>query len=285
MSDDNDAKEKIKDCLEILEKISSKAVEIFSITINSIIFVLLILNISFIKWKNLRKGDLVLFIFMFIISIIILVLSIIIRIWRSKNIIKTLYKKKGSIIAIICIVLSLIFIILTYVEIYYFNDSVNKAKIPCPKNNYYYPYYNPLNLQINKTLFNNDIRRLDSCKNGVEYITSVSLLDLLLASISLCLFQYFSYIIFGIWLILRKRIKEGLDGPEKAKIFEFQKVNNLNIPPVNDSNSNGVTSNNQKNIQNVDVNSNIININQNKNPNNLNQINLEIIDSQEKNLK
>lgn len=213
-----------KDILDILnefEKLSSKTVEIISLIIGFFIFAISFIDLIIIKWKNISKNCLVLFIFMFIISIIILVLSIIIRYWRAKNLIKTDNKRKGHKISICCIILSIIFSLLSYIEFNVFKQNL-----------------------------------------------LLRYLDIVLATISYYLFQVFSCLQIGFWLILRKRIKEGLDGPEKEIIFEIQKIATFNFhPPSDDSISNIIIYSNQNKIQKRDDNNSLININENINQN------------------
>ena len=71
----------------------SRTLEITLIVLDSIAFVLYFLCLVVIKWKELSKINVVFFVFMFLMVVACLVFSILIRLWRSKNLIKTLKKK------------------------------------------------------------------------------------------------------------------------------------------------------------------------------------------------
>lgn len=66
----------------------TKTLEIILIALNSISAVAIFLCLVIIKWSEISKANLALFIIMFLINIVYLVFSIILRYWRAKNLIK-----------------------------------------------------------------------------------------------------------------------------------------------------------------------------------------------------
>ncbi len=98
--------------------------------------------------------------------------------------------------------------------------------------------------------------------------------------------KYYSLIQFGVYIILTNRIRDGLDRPEKEKIFEVQNVEELhftiqgnktndqaNIVIYNNQNSQDITKEKKMRTKNEEI------------TNDLDTIDFEAIDSQEKNLK
>lgn len=79
---DNDIKiegPESKDVVETCEKLNAKPIEIFVIILSSFLFVLVFASLIVIKWSDLTKGSkrvLVLFVFIFLLSIVILIFSI-----------------------------------------------------------------------------------------------------------------------------------------------------------------------------------------------------------------
>ena len=229
-NDNNDIEP--KEIVEQIEKLPTKVIEIIIIVFLSFMFAIFLIDLIIIQWKDFSKKVLVVAIFCFIIIIVLLILSIIIRYWRAKNLIKTDKKRSGKIIALISIILSLILIILSQIENYLIENSLENSKIPCEPiiNNYHYPYNYIIKNLYNSTIINKDIRRkLDSCPNGQDFIQKVRISDQILIKIAFGLLVNFSYILFGIFITILNRIKDGLDGPEKEKVFIVQNVEKLNF--------------------------------------------------------
>ena len=105
-----DAGQITQDLIEINNKSLSSSIEKYSIFTTSIISAQMIIIVIFFsaktKLKKIEKGNLILFIIAFIIILILLILSIIIRCWRAKNLIKTDKKSKGICLASICLFLN-----------------------------------------------------------------------------------------------------------------------------------------------------------------------------------
>lgn len=275
---DNKAPE-AKDIADFCGKFPTKCIEINLIILDCFIFSILLIDLIFISWKDFSKNVLVVFIFIFIISIIILILIIILRYWRAKNVIKFEKKRNGKIIAVIAIALSFVINILFSIENFIFNDSLNKSKIPCePKlstiNHYNYPHL------YNSTILNKDIRRkLETCSNGESYNTKVKLLDQILMPVTIQTLQYFTMILFFLFITLYGRIKDGLDEPEKPKVFTVENVEQFSFNGENGNNANVVVYNNQNKEDEMDIN------NEGQNQNNRETITSELIDSQRNNLQ
>lgn len=288
MSDDNKDEPNPKEVVELCEKLSSKAIEICLIILNSFNFALPLIDLFIIKWKDFSKSVLVIFIFIFIICIIHLILPIILRCWRAKNIIKTDKKKSGKNLAIIGIILSIISVILWEIEDYNFANSLNNLKRPCqqikvnpyPLNNFNYANY------YNKTLSNKEKRRiLEICPPGQDYILEARFVDLFLGYFSIYMLKYFSLLQLGIYIILKNRIRDGLDGPEKEKIFVIQNVEELHFSMQGNKANDQAKVKIYNNRNNQDITEgNKMRANE-EITNNSDKICVETIDSQERNLK
>ena len=134
---DNDIKiegPESKDVLEACEKLNAKPIEIFVIILSSFIFVLVFASLIVIKWSDLTKGSkrvLVLFVFIFLLSIAILIFSILIRVWRAKDLIKKERKKAGKIIAFLSIIFSILLIVFSSIESMFYEKSLIYLIVPC----------------------------------------------------------------------------------------------------------------------------------------------------------
>lgn len=268
-----------KDIADSCGKLSTKCIEINLIVLDCFISSLLLIDLIIISWKDFSKNVLVVFIFIFIISIVILILIIILRYWRSKNVIKFEKKRNGKNITVIAAVLSFVINILFFIEDYIFNESLNKSKIPCePKlstiNHYNYPHL------YNSTILNKDIRRkLETCSNGESYITKVKLLDQIMMPLTIGLLQYSTLLLFFLFITLYGRIKDGLEEPEKPKVFTVENVEQFSFNGEKGNNSNVVVYNNLNKKDEMDIN------NEGQNKDDLETITSELIDSQRKKLK
>ena len=109
----------------------SKTLEIWLITLNSISFVLLILCLAIIKWSLLPNANLAFFLIMFFLNLIYLIFSILLRVWRAKNLIKTSRKTAGVSLSIRGLVLVIINFIACLVEEILFYIGVYRANYPC----------------------------------------------------------------------------------------------------------------------------------------------------------
>ena len=222
----------------------------------------------------------VLFIFIFLFTFTILFFSIILRYWRAKSLIKTRKRKSGKIIALISIILSLFSVIFSNIESKVFEKNLNTLIIPCePRptlNPYRYPYYTYLKNVFNSTIINKDKRRkLDYCPIGQNYIKNVRFIDEFLMKLTTSLLEYSCSILFGLFIFLLNRIEDGIDGPEKKKIFIVQNVETLQFSKEGD-NSNIIVYNKRSiGDEKIEI----------QNKNSLDTNNFEPINSQEKNLK
>jgi len=242
---DNDIKiegPESKDVVETCEKLNAKPIEIFVIILSSFLFVLVFASLIVIKWSDLTKGSkrvLVLFVFIFLLSIVILIFSILIRVWRAKDLIKKERKKAGKIIAFLSIIFSFLLIAFSNIESMFYEKSLIYLIEPCVKitptlNPYGYPYNHKLNNLYNSTLINKDIRRkLEICPNGKDYIINIRLVDELMMKISIAFLDYLGSILFGLFIILLTRISDGKDGPEeKKKNLKIWKLNHFEFPKI-----------------------------------------------------
>ena len=247
---------------------------------------LLFIDLIIIKWSDFTKGSkkvLVLFVFIFLFSIVILIFSILIRYWRAKDLIKKEKKKAGKIISFLGIIFSFLLIVLSSIESIFYESSLIYLVEPCEKkitptqNLYGYPYNHKLNNLYNSTIINKDIRRkLEICPAGQDYITNVRIVDEVMMKITIALLDYFYSILFGLFIILLNRIKDGKDGPEeeKKKIF-----NNLEVESIQISKERG-----QSNITIYNTRKNRDDKNARKDKNSIATNSAEPIDTQERNL-
>ena len=115
--------------------LSAKTNEIILIVAN--IFCLFFLSLCFyiIKWKEISKINLLLFILMLLIIIICLILTFFLRCWRSSGVIKTSKRNTAINIATACFALSIINFIACIVEEVAFVISFSKRFPPCPSDN------------------------------------------------------------------------------------------------------------------------------------------------------
>ena len=120
----------------------SRTLEITLIVLDSIAFVLYFLCLVIIKWKELSKINVVFFVFMFLMVVACLVFSILIRLWRSKNLIKTLKKNVGGNLALSGFIIVIVHFVLCLIEEIVFTMGVIDANHPCLDLNKY-PDYNP----------------------------------------------------------------------------------------------------------------------------------------------
>ena len=138
----------------------SRTLEITLIVLDSIAFVLYFLCLVIIKWKELSKINVVFFVFMFLMVVACLVFSILIRLWRSKNLIKTLKKNVGGNLALSGFIIVIVHFVLCLIEEIVFTMGVIDANHPCLDldNNTYNPLYIYGGSGLGKTRICNIIR-------------------------------------------------------------------------------------------------------------------------------
>ena len=112
--------------------LSAKTNEIVLIILD--IFSLFFLSMCFytIKWKEMLKINLVLFIIMLLIIIICLILTFFLRCWRSSGVIKTSKRSAAINIATACFALSIINFIACIFEEVMIGISFSRRFPPCP---------------------------------------------------------------------------------------------------------------------------------------------------------
>ena len=162
----------------------SKTLEIWLITLNSIAFVLLILCLAIIKWSLLPKANLAFFLIMFFLNLIYLIFSILLRVWRAKNLIKTLRKNAGVSLAIWGLVLVINYPCWDYEE----------------EQRYYTPY-----------------RRVASYSCAIEgssyYVEVITVGQELIGYFTFSYMEVALILNMVLFSILRNRIRMELDGP------------------------------------------------------------------------
>jgi amino acid transporter len=208
--------------------------EINLIVIHSIGVLLLLLNLIILKWSYLPTINLIIFIILFCINIVCLIFIIFIRIWDSKNTLKTTNKNKGIIFSNICLALLIFCIIGCLIEDYALNYGIRKANYPCmdkvKEDNHYYPnpYYYKKSPKSNSS---EELRKLkkeyttSECESlGKDYYEyNIPLGQIALSYFTISYSEVLSIIEFVLWYFLKKRITFGLDrpGPVVTSVNQF----------------------------------------------------------------
>ena len=182
----------------------SKTLEIWLITLNSITFVLLILCLAIIKWSLLPKVNSVFFSIMLSLNSTYLIFSILLRVWRAKNLIKTLRKNAGVSLAIWGLVLVIINFIACLIEEIVFYIGVYRVNYPCwdyeEEQRYYTPY-----------------RRVASYSCAIEgssyYVEVITVGQELIGYFTFSYMEVALILNMVLFSILRNRIRMELDGP------------------------------------------------------------------------
>lgn len=190
----------------------SRTLEITLIVLDSIAFVLYFLCLVIIKWKELSKINVVFFVFMLLMVVACLVFSILIRLWRSKNLIKTLKKNVGGNLALSGFIIVIIHFVLCLIEEIVFTMGVIDANHPCLDldNNTYNPYCTGKN------------------SNYYEYVISYG--EFVLAYFTFSYMEIAIILDMIIWNILRNRIKLELDGPPQPPVIQQNPINPMMDP-------------------------------------------------------
>ena len=207
------------------QSVTSKFLEIFLIVMHSIGVILLLLNLIILKWSLLPNINLIVFLILFCLHIACLIFIIFIRLWRSKNTIKTTNKSKGVIFSNICFALIIISFICCIIEDIALSYGITKANRPCrdklKDDNYYYTYQ----YSYKKSPKNNPSEELRKLKNdyttseckslGYDYYEyNISFGQICLSYFTVSFLESFLIIEFTLWCILKKRITFGLDRPQ-----------------------------------------------------------------------
>ncbi len=192
----------------------SRTLEITLIVLDSIAFVLYFLCLVIIKWKELSKINVVFFVFMFLMVVACLVFSILIRLWRSKNLIKTLKKNVGGNLALSGFIIVIVHFVLCLIEEIVFTIGVLDANHPCLDLNKY-PDYNPY-------IYRRRLKTKVDCsgKNSDYYEYVISYGEFVLAYFTFSYMEIALILDMIIWNILRNRIKLELDGPPQPPVIQ-----------------------------------------------------------------
>ena len=198
-------------CACCCQNISTKAIEIFLMVFHSIEVVFLLLNLIILKWSYLTIINLIMFIIIFCFHIPCLIFIIFIRIWRSKNTIKTINKNKGIIFSNICFALLIISFIGCLIEDYALSYGISKANHPCRdkvKDNDFY-YVNRYNYKKSEVLrkLKNDYT-ISECESlgKYHYEYNIPIEQIFLSYFTLSFLEAFTIIEFAFWYLLKNRI-------------------------------------------------------------------------------
>ena len=191
MSENEDnIKEVAKKCYE---KISSKAIEIILIVLNSLLLVIYIVCFCLINME-VFSGYGLLFFLILAPLFINFIFSIVLRYWRSKDVIKNTRKKIGTNIALT----GLIFLAITYGAASIADIVISEDDEEIKKNCYRYQNKN-------------------NCPN--KY-------DILVLNITFIITNIISIFLLYAWSNLRERIKSALDEPPSSRNIGTQTTDN-----------------------------------------------------------
>ena len=153
---------------------------------------------------------------MLIISLICLIFAILIRIWRSQNLIKSVKRNIGTNLCTASFVLVIIHLILCVIEEIIFSISYQNVNYPCRNFDNDYYYYRRLKSDVNCRFFNSDYNTgiIPFYQYFIVYAT-LTYLEVALI-LKLC-----------VWYLLKTRVVNGLDDPLDTPI-----INNV-VAPVN----------------------------------------------------
>ena len=188
----------------------TKTLEIALIILNSISFVLIILCLGIIKFNEMPKANLALFIIMLLINLAYLIFSIILRYWRAKNVIKEDKRSLGVSLSQAGLILGIVQFIFCLIEEIVFIIGCYRTNHPCYRNDEYYNgnyhYYRRIS---SVDCFNKDSSYyIDVITWGQEFIAYITFSYLEIAII-------FAIILFH---LLKNRIQMKLDGPPQVHI-------------------------------------------------------------------
>ena len=225
-------------CCCCFNNLYARTLEIIAIIFHSTQSIFLFFCLIAIKWSKIPGVNLALFIIMFIIVLINLAFIIMLRYWRAKGIIKTTKKNIGTNISVICFALIIICLIICVVENFVISYAFQSVNYPClnykySNDQYYNDYYYQGNYYYYKIKNNNteNIRNLNTdsdidklCANKDKYYDTKIISDgeYTLSYSALCYLEV--TLILGMWiyLLLRRRIFQGLDGPSIPSTGQVQ---------------------------------------------------------------
>ena len=188
----------------------TRTLEIVLIILNSISFVLIFLCLVLIKWSEISKANLALFIIMLLINIVYLTFSIIIRYWRFKNLIREEKRILGTSLSRAGFWIVIIQLIICLIEEIVFIVGVYRANHPCYKNDdddYYSHYYRRISSEVNCSNKSSSYY-IEVISDGQEFLAYITFSYLEIAII-------LSIVLFN---LLRNRIEHKLDGPPQIPI-------------------------------------------------------------------
>ena len=192
---------------------SSKSIEVLLIVVHSISFALLLLCLIIMKWKEIYTSNLIFFILMLLISTVCLIFSILIRVWRYKNVIKSVKRNIGTNLCTTSLVLVIIHFVLCIIEEIIFTISYNEVNFPCRDTDNY--YYRRLKSDFDCRFVNSD------------YNTKIiPFYQYFIVYASLSCLEVFLILKMCVWYLLRTRVVSGLDDPMDNPI-----VNNAQPAP------------------------------------------------------
>ena len=210
-------------CSCCLDNLLSKTLEILLIIFHSIDISFLICCFVVISWSKISYINPIIFSLILIINVLCLIFVVFIRIWRRKNIIQTIKKKKGIIFSTISIVILIICLTISVIEEFILSNGFSNADYPCrnkinekdDKN--YNQYIFKITLNNISTVDNKILRNLkdvDCTDHGKYYYANeIRNEEYIISYFTFSFLQISLFLGIIIWIILKKRIVLGIDKP------------------------------------------------------------------------
>ena len=195
-------------CCCCFNNLPSKKLELIMIIFNCFSILFILCSLIIIKWSKISYANLVIFLLMLIIIIISLIIIIFLRLWRTKNIIKTSKKSIAKILSTTCALLTVLCFIICGSEVFLISIQFSYANYPCQDN------------EDNNSLINekkrklNDSDEIDCSKLERYYYTGViTLVEYLISYFTLSYLLIVLFLGLIICMLLKKRIILRIDGP------------------------------------------------------------------------
>ena len=204
---------------------TSRCIDISLIVVNAISFVLSLISLVIIKWKNVSIFSLIISILLFLFTVSLLILSIIIHFWRKVGSIKTTTKENAQRISNAGFALTIILFFICIICISTLSNDFYKANYPCGSSTD--RVYTSRNLV--------DKNSVDCNHNGAgSYVEVVTIGEYAISYFCLSYTEIAMIVAMFLWRSSRIRIINGVDGaipPPQPIIVQQPVVYGAQYPP------------------------------------------------------
>ena len=206
---------------------TSKCIDITLILLNAISFVLSLLALVIIKWKNVSIFSLLIMILIFLIITSLLIFSIIILIFRKNGSIKTIKKEQSQKISYAGFSLTIILLIICFIGDIALGIDFNKANYPCGKVSNVIVYTG----QTMRNLI--DKNSIDCESYYGQYVEVITFGEYAISYFCFSYTEIAMIIAICLWRSSKLRIMEGIDGPIQPQpvIMQQPMVYGAQYPP------------------------------------------------------